>query len=137
VIGKLFIADAEGSASVPDVVKDRWDNVVWVFETSGTAALARLRLIRPVLAMINLQLPDMCGAELIDRLKKGRPHLPLIVTSNSGTEVSERVGRSLGVMAYLTKPLDPVVLNQVLGSVLREFGGVIERKVESDTVGGE
>ncbi|MDD4889894.1 MAG: response regulator [Phycisphaerae bacterium] len=134
----MLIADAEGAAVVPGAVRERWDCLHWVFETSGTTALARLRTgVRPQLVIINLQLPDQCGTELAERLKKGRPGLPLLVTSNVAGVLGERVARSLGVVAYLVKPLNAVVLDQVLRSVLRMSDSAAEHAVGSDTVGGE
>ncbi len=130
VKGHVLVADAAGAAAVPEVVRDHWDSIEWTFEASGTAALARLRVSRPDLAIVSLQLPDMCGTELVERLRKGLPNLPLLIISSQCGSLGERVGRSLGAIAFLFKPLDAAVLEQVLHSVLGETGA--KRPVRSD-----
>ena len=116
----------------------QWHQLDWLIETSGTAGLTRVRAgFRPRLAIVNLQLPDMCGTELVERLRKGMPNLPVVVTSNSAGDLAERVARSLGVIAFLAKPVDATLLDQVLTWALRDSGVVREQTVESDSVGGE
>ncbi|MCG3180287.1 MAG: hypothetical protein BIFFINMI_02646 [Phycisphaerae bacterium] len=116
--GSLLVADAAGQAAVPEVVREHWEWLEWFFETSGTAALARLRQFRPDLVIANLQLPDMCGAELVERIKRGRPNQRILVTSNTATRLSERVARTLGVVGYFPKPLDPQLFEDVLAATV-------------------
>lgn len=134
---KLIVADAEGAAAVPEVIKERWDWVEWFFETNGTAALTRLRMVSPALLIVNLQLPDISGLELVERVRKGRPHLPVVMTDNRPSALSEGLARTHGIVAFLSKPLLPEALEPVLACVLREVGRVAGRPVESDKVGGE
>ncbi len=123
---------------MPVPVREHWGWLDWVFEASGTAALARVKAgVRPRLALINLQLPDMIGTELIGRLRKGLPGLPVIAVADVGSELLERLARPLGLVAYLTKPLDAGLVDQILSSCLRDVASLRQRTVGLDTVGGE
>lgn len=134
----VLLADAEGACAVPESIRERWDRLEWVCERTGTAALARVRAgVRPRLAVVNLQLPDMCGTELIERLRKGMPGLPVVAMSNSGGSLIERLARSLGVIAYLAKPLEASLIDQVLCGCLHDLVDVRRPTIGLDMVGGE
>ncbi|MBV8780624.1 MAG: response regulator [Phycisphaerae bacterium] len=71
---------------------------------SAEAALDRLKDGSvPEVALIDLDLPGMNGAELIRRLKMDRPNiLPILITA----EVREKVVPSLPAVHYLRKPFN-------------------------------
>jgi DNA-binding NarL/FixJ family response regulator len=138
VVSAVLVADADGDASVPQAVRDQWDHLDWCVAKSGSDSLAQIRAgVRPKVAVINLQLPDMCGAELVERLRKGLPNLLVVVTSNIDGSLAERLARSLGVVAYWPKPLNGDLLDQVLAAAMSGSGEVRKSSVGSDVPGEE
>lgn len=68
-------------------------------------------------------MPALDGLGLTRRLKREAPtrHLPIIMLTGTGDAASVAEGIEAGVMQYLTKPVDPVLLKQVLGATVRQI----------------
>ena len=69
--------------------------------------------LNPDLALLDLNLPDMDGADLLREIRaRGHSALPVVfLTGTTGKEVSSRL-RSLGAAGVLAKPFDPPTLAQ-------------------------
>ena len=87
---------------------------------SGKMALAALARIRPDIILLDIEMPDMTGFEVMDELQKdaGLQHVPVIfVTSHASEQLVEKaVG--LGAADYVVKPFAPDVLRAKLRSAL-------------------
>jgi DNA-binding response OmpR family regulator len=68
-------------------------------------------------------MPALDGLGLTRRLKRETPtrHLPIIMLTGTGDAASVAEGIEAGVMQYLTKPVDPVLLKQVLSATVRQI----------------
>ena len=66
---------------------------------SGTEALHALSKHQPDLILLDLMLPDLCGEELLPKIKE----LPVIVIS-AKADVTDKVELLLGGADYVTKP---------------------------------
>jgi len=67
--------------------------------------------------LLDLQLPDMSGTQVLRRLREGLDapdRLPVIVTTAGATEAEHRQCRDLGAQRILVKPLDTAVLREAL-----------------------
>ncbi len=86
--------------------------------TNGPDALKLARQERFDAALVDEIMPAMSGLEVIEELKRLKPHLPVImVTKNEAEELMEQaIGRK--VEAFLTKPVNPSQILSVLKSVL-------------------
>jgi DNA-binding NtrC family response regulator len=61
----------------------------------------------PELVILDLHLPDLDGIEILERLRKTDPLLPVIMlTANVDVKAAVRATK-LGAFDYLTKPIDP------------------------------
>ena len=129
MISEVLVIDADCEAAIPELLRAGNAQVGWVVEPNGMGGLSRLRRSRPDLVIVNLQLPDMCGTRLVERIRKGRPNQVIVVTSNSSSVLCEKVARSLGVIAYLPKPVDVQVLEAVISGAIQGVGGWMEQAV--------
>jgi CheY-like chemotaxis protein len=92
--------------------------------TNGEAALALARTERPVLLLLDWQMPGMDGLEVCQALREDADpalrDLPIVlITAQAGAE-NTAVGFSAGVTDYLTKPFTPAhVRSRVRAWVLR------------------
>jgi CheY-like chemotaxis protein len=95
---------------------------------NGEDALRLAGTIRPALILLDVNLPDISGTEVCTRLK-GDPAtsaIPIIqITGAWLSEDARRRGMASGANAYLTEPIDGVML---LREVVHTLEGVTEKK---------
>jgi len=77
---------------------------VLVLKSAWTGAPIR----RPDLLLLDMQLPDMDGLDVLRQLRQepGLADLPVLVVSANALPEQQAAAQALGVQAYLTKPLD-------------------------------
>jgi CheY-like chemotaxis protein len=98
---------------------------------NGAQALELVDAARPDIVLTDLQMPEMNGLELLDRLQFQYPDLPIILMTAHGSEALAVEALQRGAAAYVPKSKikhDLVVtLEQVLGVVRadREFAGLL------------
>ena len=88
---------------------------------SAFGGLAGLTLLQrgPVdLAVVDVNLPDISGIELAERLHRAGRDVPLIlISSDDGSDVQERC-RAVGARSFLAKPLVPEELLDTISETL-------------------
>lgn len=89
---------------------------------NGRRALEALQAERFDLVLLDIQMPELNGYEVLERLKADPAlrDIPVIVLSAS--DETERVARciEMGAEDYLPKPFDPVLLQARLGAILEK-----------------
>lgn len=92
--------------------------------TSGSDAL-QLILENPHgfdLLITDQTMPDMTGQELIERIIQDNPGLPIILCTGYSNRIDSDVAASLGIGAFLLKPLETRQLLQSVRNVLNRTG---------------
>jgi len=92
---------------------------------SGAEAMEYLEREVPDLVLLDLRMPDISGLEVLEWLRRRRPHVPIIVCSAVHGLRDEFAIWSAHVAAFLPKPLD-------MAHLLREVALVLEGEPESD-----
>ena len=77
-------------------------------------------------------MPDENAFDLIPRIKKARPELPIIVMSAQNTLMTAITAAEKGAYEYLPKPFDLSELVSVVGRALAEPGRKRERSTEGE-----
>jgi two-component system cell cycle response regulator DivK len=74
---------------------------------SGDEALAALDRTAPDLLLLDINLPDMSGIELYDRIKSDDRYkkLPVVFETGAGRESTDAL-RDRGIATYVKKPFD-------------------------------
>ncbi|HEY9283058.1 MAG TPA: response regulator [Pyrinomonadaceae bacterium] len=77
--------------------------------SSGLEAIERLALAPVDLMILDLNMPDMHGLEVLDFLRRHQAYsrLPVIVLTTRGDEASRADALAAGAAVYLTKPFAP------------------------------
>ncbi|HEX6422198.1 MAG TPA: hybrid sensor histidine kinase/response regulator [Acidimicrobiales bacterium] len=85
----------------------------------GGPAVALARELRPELVLLDLNLPDLDGDEVLRRLKAdpATAAIPVVVISADATSRRRDTARRAGAADYLTKPIDVAALLELLDRV--------------------
>jgi len=73
---------------------------------NGAKGLEKARLLAPDVVLLDMNLPDMTGLDILTRLKKDDPATGIIIVTAYGTIRSAVEATKLGAYAYLEKPVD-------------------------------
>jgi two-component system chemotaxis response regulator CheY len=88
---------------------------------SGLEAIERLAIEPVDLMVLDLNMPDMHGMEVIGFMRSHHAYrdIPIVVLTTKGEEASRSQALAAGANRYLTKPFDPRHLADVVGSLLK------------------
>ncbi len=92
-------------------------------ERDGTAGIAAVRRLRPVLIVLDVALPGLDGVELCRALRAEGDWTPIVFVTARDDEVDRIMGLELGADDYVTKPFSPRELVARVRSVLRRHRG--------------
>jgi two-component system nitrogen regulation response regulator GlnG len=121
--GTILICDDD--AAIRTVLNQALGRAGYDVRTTGTAA----GLWRWVsagdgnLVITDVVLPDESGFDLIPRIKKSRPDLPIVVMSAQNTLLTAITAAERGAFDYLPKPFDLKELTSVVQRALASPGG--------------
>jgi two-component system chemotaxis response regulator CheY len=98
--------------------------VEFIEASSGLEAVEQLALSRVQLVILDLNMPDMHGIDVLKFVRRHQRYrdLPVIVLTTRGDDASRETAVSAGATSYLTKPFVPVVLADTAQSLLVEDG---------------
>ena len=87
---------------------------------SGLEAIEQLALGSVQLIVLDLNMPDMHGIEVLKFVRAHRTHhgIPIIVLTTRGDDTSRTTAADAGATTYLTKPFAPQVLASAARSLL-------------------
>ncbi|MBL8348075.1 MAG: CHASE domain-containing protein [Rubrivivax sp.] len=116
----LYIEDNETNVEVMRGVLLQRPQVHLEVATLGLDGLAMARRLRPDLILLDMQLPDITGPELLRHLMDDdeTATIPVIVVSADATPARIEQALTLGAAHYVTKPLAVALFLQVLDEVL-------------------
>jgi DNA-binding response OmpR family regulator len=84
----------------------------------GQEALDRLEQSPVRLVLLDLRMPGLDGMEVLRRLREGGNDVPVVIITAHGSIPDAVAAMKLGAIDFLTKPLTPKDLRQVVGEVL-------------------
>lgn len=89
---------------------------------NGEEALAEYEKRRPDLLLLDIMMPKRNGYQVLKRIRRDDPALPVIFLSAKGAPADVALGLDLGSDDYLPKPFDGEVLVSRIKAVLRRAG---------------
>ncbi len=95
--------------------------------TNGAEALAFYKKERFDLALVDLQMPDMDGLELLASLKAYDPSATVVIFTAYGTKESVVEALRLGASEFLEKPLETKSLAATVRRILEQEGAKVVR----------
>lgn len=91
-----------------------------VLAESGMKALQLMGVENPDLVLLDINMPDMTGLEMLENLRMHNQYLPVIIVSASGYKDKVLEAVSHGISGYLTKPVDLEELKSRVAALLDE-----------------
>lgn len=85
---------------------------------SGSEALAAIPEFHPDVVILDLQMPDMSGLDLLSQIKAMSSVIDVILLSGRGSLETGIAGMELGAFDYLVKPVD---LDTLVGRITDAF----------------
>ena len=122
---KVLLVDDEKSILMMLEVNFRAAGFDVVTATSAAGALEMAVTARPDALVLDLGLPDLDGWEVVKRLREldGVASTPVVVLSGTDRNDALMRGYASTVEAYVTKPVEPDELVQIVRRVLARSGG--------------
>jgi DNA-binding NtrC family response regulator len=101
----LFVDDEEELVStVVERLELRGVDAVGV--TSGDEALRRLQDEAFQVVVIDVKMPGIGGLEVLRTINRRNPEIKVVLMTGHGSAEDSEIGRRLGAVAYLQKPVD-------------------------------
>jgi len=119
----------EDDADVRGTIQTLLTNAGYKMEAAadGLVGLERAFVLKPDLALIDLRLPGLDGAEVCKRMRAGRLNTPIIIISGASDEFDKVLLLELGADDYVVKPFGAREL-------LARIKALLRRTVESHSV---
>jgi DNA-binding NarL/FixJ family response regulator len=92
---------------------------------NGHEALNKTLALRPHLAMLDLNLPDMSGQDAARQLRELSPTTKIILCSLSDPAHLATIAQHLGADGYFSKTASPEELHRMIDSVLGSRGRAV------------
>jgi DNA-binding NtrC family response regulator len=104
---KLLVIDDDAASRRLAVAIFKPQGVDVVTADDGLSGLARFAEVRPDVVLLDLQMPDLDGIEVLERIRSADPEIPIVMlTGESDTKVAVRA-MQLGAFDYQIKPVNP------------------------------
>jgi len=107
----LIIDDSISVRKFVSSVLERY-NYITVLASNGPEALTALKKSEFDIVITDLEMPEMHGFELIEKIRKNEKYnqLPIVILTGRAGEESKEMGKRLGANAYIIKPFKEVDL---------------------------
>jgi CheY-like chemotaxis protein len=104
----LYIEDNPVNAMLVEQMLARWPRVEVTIAEDGGSGLERARALGPDVVLLDMQLPDLAGIEVLRRLRADPVYggVPIIALSASGMPDEVEAAKAAGADDYWTKPLN-------------------------------
>jgi CheY-like chemotaxis protein len=118
----LYIEDNILNCKLVGSILAQRKGVEVIFSRTGSEGLAVALEWLPNLILLDLNLPDMHGAELLQALRadKRTEHIPVVVVSADATATQIERLLAAGAQNYLTKPIDVAQFLVTVDEILDE-----------------
>ncbi len=113
----LIIDDEKSILEVFNVLLGEHGFLVETAET-GRLGLEKARLFSPDVVLLDMNLPDITGLEVLSGLREARPEPGIIIVTAFGTIRNAVEATKLGASAYLEKPVDNEELLLAISRIL-------------------
>lgn len=99
--------------------------------SSGMEAIEMIKQLKIDLVLLDINLPDISGFEICQKIKSGR-NIPILFLTARDMEIDEVRGFAAGADDYIKKPFSVSVLQCRIAAVLERYGKSRKRDIWTD-----
>ena len=116
----LYVEDNEINVLVVEQMLAEWPRVQFIHAPDGLTGIDLARRLQPDLMLLDMNMPDMGGLEVLARLQADPATRPVRVVVLSASAMAKDIAAAMaaGAIAYWTKPLDFRQFLQDVGRLL-------------------
>ena len=103
---KIFVVDDDPAIVRGLLALLRGEGYAAQGESTGTAAVAKIKRWRPECVLLDMGLPGLSGIEVCRRLREAGMEAAIIIVSSQGEQADKVLGLEAGADDYVTKPFD-------------------------------
>ncbi len=119
---KILVVDDD--ADTRRILRYILEPLTEVVEAEGGAeALRKIKSERPQLVLLDLVMPEVSGLEVLDSGMRDDPALKIVMLTGQSDIAVARNALERGARAFITKPIDPERLCEVVEDLLASDGG--------------
>jgi DNA-binding response OmpR family regulator len=85
---------------------------------TGTAAIAISQRVKPDLAIVDVQLPDMSGTQVTRQIREQHSNTPIIMISADDSQENMQRCQQVQADRFMAKPVDPQALLEAVRNAL-------------------
>ena len=117
---KVVVAIVDDDIVIRELIKTVFSETAWDLQTfeNGKEFLVAEKTTKFDLIFLDLIMPELTGIQVLNSLKEQNKKLPIIVLSALSQKETIVKTLSLGVMSYMTKPLNPEGLQKKAVEIL-------------------
>ena len=120
---RLLFVDAEEELVSAVVERLELRGIDGVGATSGDEALYHLREGSFDVVILDIKMPGIGGLEVLRTINRRHPEVKVILMTGHGSAKDNEIGRRLGAIAYLEKPVDLEDLLMTVDQAMNPEGG--------------
>jgi DNA-binding response OmpR family regulator len=130
-LGKILVVDDE--REILDLLTDHLEDEGYAVSQAvdGEQALEGARREPPDLVLLDITIPGVNGLEVLRRLRRDHPRIPVIMITGIEDEALARSTLKMGAFDYVQKPFDPYRLSAL---VLAAIGAAFDSRREDPGV---
>ncbi len=102
-----------------------WVNTVWdypaIIAHTGEEAIIAMREQHPRMVLLDIQLPDLNGIDVLRAMKSANEYLPIVMVSAQESITVAVEALKAGAYDYLTKPIDTERLQVIIRNALSAY----------------
>ena len=135
----LYIEDNRPNVRLVEMALADRPEIELLTASTGEAGLELARDRRPALALVDMNLPDIDGGEVLARLRAdpATAGIPVVILSADATPRHIKELLAVGAQDYMTKPFDLTELFEVINAALAGGGQPVRRSDKTTEVGSQ
>jgi two-component system nitrogen regulation response regulator NtrX len=117
---RILVVDDESDIRASLKMILEYEGMNFIEADSGPSAIARVEEEDPDAVLLDIKMPRMDGLEVLGKLRKTRPGMPVVMISGHGTIATAVEATKLGAFDFMEKPLERERVLLVLRNALEK-----------------